>query len=134
MTSLRSFIHAHSRLAHLLLAMALLVRAIVPAGYMVSSGAGTLTVTLCSGQGPKTAVLVLDASRGQAGDKQDHGKPDNPCAFSGLGMAALGGADPVLLAIAVAFSLLLAFRREAFPVPAAPGYLRPPLRAPPVIG
>lgn len=134
MAGWRILLRKQWRFALLLVALALGVKALVPQGYMIMASDGAIMVSVCSGQGPQMIALDAGKHHGDHGDHQDNKKPDHPCAFSGLGMAALGGADPVLLAIAVAYALLLAFRREALPAPAAPAYLRPPLRAPPVIG
>jgi len=64
-------------------------------------------------------------------DPAHKSKADGPCAFSALSMSAMGGADVALLAVALAFILLLgtAFVPQFF----AQRGLRwhPPLRGPP---
>lgn len=78
-----------------LLAVALIVRALVPAGWMpVATGHG-LTFELCASQGPIPAAMAMHHGR------KDHGgqaAPDHPCAFAGLGLAA--DTAPPLLALA----------------------------------
>jgi hypothetical protein len=61
--------------------VALLVQALVPQGYMVSSVAGTPGITICTGHGP----LILDRKGGQPSKptKQSH---EAPCAFAGHGV------------------------------------------------
>ena len=67
----------------------------------------------------------------QSGQADGHAKGDGSCPYAALGMAALTGADAVLLAIALGFILALGF----LPVRASPRagrlHLRPPLRGPP---
>ena len=137
MHGLRRFLLRHRGLALAALLLALAVRALVPAGYMVGQGAGAKTffVTLCTdGMGPRQSIEISVPMKEGAGDRQaSHDKSDSPCAFSSLGMAALGGADPVLLAAALAFILLIGLTpQRAVPVRRA-ARLRPPLRAPPAL-
>lgn len=66
---------------------------------------------------------------------KDHGKSkaDIPCTFTALTHGALGGADPIQLALALLIILTLGF---APILPAARKhihYLRPPLRGPPAL-
>jgi hypothetical protein len=68
------------------------------------------------------------------GKHDSSGKNDMPCGFAGHAPASLASADPVLLAIAIAFIIATAFRMPASrPVVRRFGYLRPPLRGPPAI-
>ena len=65
--------------------------------------------------------------------KSDDGaKADQPCAFGGLGLAWLPGADAVLLAGALVFILALGFAAVVAPRLAPTPYLRRPLRGPPL--
>lgn len=131
----RSFFLRHRRLALLLVVMALLTKAIVPSGFMVMPSNGTIMISVCSGQGPE--MVALDLGKGSVdhgGDHDDGKKADHPCAFSSLGMAAASGADIALLALAVAYVLALGFLPVALRQRRAPVRLRPPLRAPPVLG
>lgn len=129
MQTLRAFFRHHRRLSLGLLALALVVKALVPAGYMLSDKAHVLTVAICadaSGAGA-TRQIVLP-SDGQS----DHAKAEGSCAWGLLTMAALGGADVLLLAGALAFILALGFAPGRPAPPARAVYLRPPLRGPPV--
>lgn len=68
-----------------LLALALFVRALVPAGWMPVAGPDGVHFALCPDQAP-----VAHAAPGHHGGN-DHGQapaPDQPCAFAGLGLAA----------------------------------------------
>lgn len=135
MASWRGFFRQHQRLAFLLVALALCVRAIVPQGYMLTPGNGTVMVTLCSAQGAeRIAITVAPDAGDHDDDHQDGTAADAPCAFAGLGMAAAPGADIVLLALALAHVLALGFLPTLVRLARAPARLRPPLRAPPVLG
>lgn len=134
MTRWRTLIRKHSQLALLLVALALCAKALIPQGYMVMPSNGTIMVSICSGQGPQMVALDFDKHDGDHGDHQDGKKADHPCAFSGLGMSAMGGAYIALLAIAIAYVLTLGFLATTVPPRPAVARLRPPLRAPPVIG
>lgn len=129
-----ALIRKHAWLTLVLLALALAAKALVPAGLMLSPSAGrVLTVTICADASgmPRQMQIAIPDKDDLLGDPADAAEADQPCAFAGLGHAALGGADPVLLAGALAFILLLGFA----PPSALPlrdiAYLRPPLRGPP---
>lgn len=131
----RAYFLNHQRLALLLVAMALLAKAIVPQGFMVMPSNGTIMVSLCSAQGPQMVALDLGKSAAdQGGDHQDGNNAHPPCAFSGLSMAAAPGPDLVLLGLAIAYVLTLGFLPVVSRAQRAPSRLRPPLRAPPVFG
>jgi hypothetical protein len=92
-----SALHLRDRIAIALLALALVVRVLVPAGWMPAQGNG-LAITLCSGSGAVAAWVDADGKI----RKQDPAKgamPDHPCAFAGLGAPMLGGelSTPALL-------------------------------------
>lgn len=133
MTRFRAFFRDHARLTLALLALALAVKAMVPAGLMLEVGADRfLTVTICSDASgvPQQMTIALPH---KAAPDSDEAKADTslPCAFTGLGHAALGGADLLLLAVSLAFILIIGLA----PFPALPArdlpFLRPPLRGPP---
>ncbi|NJS14923.1 MAG: hypothetical protein HC788_10315 [Sphingopyxis sp.] len=134
MRSLRNLIHAHTALALLLVAMALCVKALVPSGYMVFAGSKTITVGLCAdGMGaPKTTTITIPMDPSAPAEPAHKGKADSPCAFSTLSMAAAGGADAALVAVALAFILLLgtSFVPQFYAQNGARWH--PPLRGPPV--
>jgi hypothetical protein len=84
----------------LVLLLVLFIRAAVPQGWMLDTGAdGRLTVTLCDGMAhdaPMTMSMMMP------GHRHDHRPadqaPDHPCAFAGAAMAAaLPGLAPLAL-------------------------------------
>lgn len=85
--------------------LAMLVRAIIPAGYMIAqadTGSGRyLTVEMCDGHKAEPQVIDLDTGKTVDPSKLSKtGKPDNnpsPCVFAGVvAMAApLAAAEPV---------------------------------------
>ena len=124
----------HAKLSLALVVLALIVRALLPVGFMVSSTAEQfLTVTICADASgtPKQMQIAIPAKNGVAGDHAPAAEQGQPCAFSGLGHAALDGVDPVLLAAAIAFVLLAGFAPQRQPALRDVSFLRPPLRGPP---
>jgi hypothetical protein len=124
----------HRALAAWVLACALAMKILVPAGFMPVVSATGVSIEICGGTAPaQVAMATAMAMPGMAhhSDKSDHQGRDMPCAFSGLTAPSLAAADPVLLALAIAFIVRLVFRvRTAAPI-VAHAYLRPPLRGPP---
>jgi hypothetical protein len=132
MHAIRAFFRRHATLAILIAVLALGVRVLMPNGYMAASGPAGFTVTLCGGgEGQSISIALLDGKHHGAPDKQQ--AADKPCAFSGLGFAAVPAIDPFLLALAIAFIMAIGtLPRRSFPRPAGLR-LRPPLRGPPAI-
>jgi hypothetical protein len=132
MHSLRTFLRDHRQLAVLLVALALAMKALVPTGYMVGGDAKVLTIEICAdASGGKTTKQIVVPHSG----KQDEaGKSSTTaCPYAGLGMAALPGADAVLLALALAFILLLGFAPTRTAPPRRIQEYLPPLRGPPAL-
>lgn len=131
MHALRTILLKRRQLALAVVVLAIAMKALLPMGYMVSGGAKTFTISICSGvDGERETVEIAIPAKG--GEQQDaQAKADGQCPYSSLGMAALGGADAPLLALALAFILALGF----LPAPSLPlrraNYLQPPLRGPP---
>lgn len=136
MRCLRALIRDHARLTLVLLALALAVKAVVPTGFMLSAGGDRfLTVTICSDASgtSKEMQIAIRGKQDKGGDHSDVAAKATHCAFSGLGHSALGGADPLLLAGALAFVLLVwLVRLPALPRRDLP-FLRPQLRGPPAL-
>lgn len=133
MGSIRRLIRDYRTLAMIFMAVVLLAKILVPQGFMPGSGVKTLTVQLCfDGTEPRTVDIAIpvDGKAGQGKPAHD-AKPNEHCPYTSLTMASHGGADAPLLALALAFILLLGFA----PVAALPSrpffYARPPLRGPP---
>jgi hypothetical protein len=129
----RAFLVSHGRLALALVALALMAKAVIPSGFMLSPVNGAVAIVLCSGQGPEMAGMAMAKPGDSHGQHPADGKVlDHPCAFSSLSMAAAMGADIALLALALVYVLA----RGVLPVVPrqwrGPARLRPPLRAPPL--
>ena len=116
-----------------LLALALAMKALVPAGYMALPGAQLLSVSICADAsgGAELHQIAIPMKGDPAPAGGEHGKSAVPCAFSALSMASLGGADAPLLALALAFVLVAGLIAATPPPASAQAHLRPPLRGPP---
>lgn len=131
---------AQRRLVVLICAATLLLKLLVPAGYMVDSSQGRIATTLCSGAAPAAMTMemaalyeAMDEHRklGDHGKPGDHDKAQMPCAFAGLSAAMTGPVDPIQLAALIAFVMAAGLAANLPRAPAFPPYLRPPLRGPP---
>lgn len=122
-----------------LCAATLILRLLVPTGYMIGSDHGHVAIIACpSVTAPVQAAAMpmmhhAAESRPSEHHPTDHGPSDGPCAFAGLSAAMLGAVDPVLLAGLVAFILRLGFVAIRVAVPAAFRHAWPPLRGPPAL-
>lgn len=133
MRSFRSSILGQPFFVTLLLAMALCVKALIPAGYMISADSKTFTVGICSdGMGAaKTITMTVPMESGKSGAPADKGATDSPCAFSVLSTAMIGGANAPLLALALLFILALGFLPPSALLRVGAVRLRPPSHGPP---
>lgn len=131
---------AQRHLAVLLCAATLLLKLLVPTGYMIDNDHGRMTIAICSGTAPRMMTMEMPGMHGDMpdhgkskdhGTSKDHGKADVPCAFAGFSSAMLGSIDPVQLAALIVFILSLGLIATIPPAPSHPAYLRPPLRGPP---
>lgn len=130
MNRVRNHLLRYRTLAFAMVFAALLLKAIMPAGTMLTPVNKVLTVALCDGISGDHAVrdiVVPVQGKPVAGESQQ------ACAFSALGMAVTGPIDPIQLLAALAFVLSLAFAPLPFQRQQRVARLRPPLRAPPVI-
>ncbi|BCA63992.1 hypothetical protein HMP09_3226 [Sphingomonas sp. HMP9] len=124
--------------AVLLCTATLLLKLLVPTGYMIGSEQGRITIELCSGVAPRLMAMAM-AMPGMHDDVPDHGKPKDhgkaemPCAFAGLSAAALGAIDPLQLAVLIAFVMAVGLAPLVAPTIMRFGYVRPPLRGPPAV-
>ncbi len=139
MTPLRRLLRYHPALTAWLVVVALVMKILVPGGFMPVVANGVLTIQLCAGAGPSTLATPQTTHAAMPGmthdpEKTQHAGREMPCAFSGLTTAGLAAADPVLLALAIAFVIATVFRVAPPVVARAPDFLRPPLRGPPVRG
>ncbi len=125
---------AQRHLAVLICAATLLLKLLVPTGYMIASVSGGLTITLCPGTAPVTTTMAMPGMHGDmAGHdgSKGHDEAQSPCAFTILSAASLGAIDPVQFVALIAFILALGLVAAVLPAPLRPAYLRPPLRGPP---
>ncbi len=133
MTSLRAFLLSHRAIAMLVIAAALCLKLVVPTGYMIGTDTRVLTIQICNdGTGHTlTTKLVVPLKQSPADQSGKSGKAE--CPYSSLGHASLAGADPVQLALALAFIIALGFAAVAAPPLKRAQYLLPPLRGPPAL-
>lgn len=133
MRSIRILLRDHRQFSALLLALALCLKVLVPAGYMPTPGAAFASVEICGegalGHGERAIAIPLRGALGDHGS-QSH-QTDQTCPYAALGHAALGGADAPLLAIALALAMLLALLPLGPVLVRRASHLRPPLRGPP---
>lgn len=133
MGAFRHFLLARRWVALAVIVTALAIKALVPAGFMLETRNHILTVAVCAdasgGHSAARQIVIPGKSDGQA---QVQTKASEGCAFSALSFAALSGADPDLLALALAFILLLGVRAVSVLRVAPARRIRPPLRAPPL--
>lgn len=130
MSRLRAFFLTHRAAFAALLALALAMKALVPAGYMVAPTSSSFTVSVCSGMDGEQRTITIphkqDDSGKNAVDRQI-------CHAAALDAATLGGTDPFLLGLALAFILALGFAPVSIPARRALRYETPPLRGPPAL-
>jgi hypothetical protein len=96
MTPLRLYLRDRRHLALALIALALLMRMLIPVGFMPEVSAGKITIALCTGHGPAVIEMAMPSSGHHDSDKS--AKPDMPCPFGSVSSQGLTGADPILLA------------------------------------
>lgn len=131
MTSLRTMIVRCRLGAMLLVTVALLLKAIVPAGYMVSAPSKVFTVEICADTVGERQIRQLEIPSGHGADSPEGHKSSPGCPFSSLWAGGFAGDLPQVVAAALAFILALGFAETSFPIFEAASFLRPPLRAPP---
>ena len=132
MGQIRTLLMRNRALAALVLALALAMKALVPAGFMVGAAEQALTIEICDGHAAGSTLSVAIPMKEQSGDPA-HERAAKECPFTALSMHALSGADPIVLALALAFILTLGFAPVQAVRIARPGYLTPPLRGPPAL-
>ena len=135
MFAVRSLL-AQRYFAALLCAATLLLKLLVPTGYMIGNEHGRMTIELCSGVVEMPTVMAMPGMHGDMaghGKSPDHGKTEMPCAFAGLSAVSLGAVDPIQLAALIAFVMVVGLSPAVLPAIIRRCYLRPPLRGPPLI-
>jgi hypothetical protein len=132
-TSLRRLLLDHRALALWLAALALAVRLLVPAGFMVGTVDGRPVLQVCSGYGPVASMAMTHGGHHGSADhrESDHPATDMSCPYGALAQAATTPVDPVLLVLAIAFAMALGVRAMRWPALRDRAHLRPPMRGPP---
>ncbi len=128
MHAIRAFLRTRRRVAAVLLVLALAMKLLVPAGYMLGAKVHVLTVEVCadsSGERQFQKIAVPDNAQA------DHADAGGACAWSTAAMPALSGVAPPLLALALAVILLLGFAPARRVHPPRADRFQPPLRGPP---
>ncbi|MET3723539.1 DUF2946 family protein [Sphingomonas trueperi] len=135
MSVLRRLLLEHRLLCGWLIAAALLMKAVLPAGFMPMQSGDTIVLGFCSGYGPTPMAMsmpmAMPMKEHPSAPDEHQPKAEMPCAFAGLAMAGLPAVDPMLLALAIAFVLERATRTATILPRIVRVYLRPPLRGPP---
>jgi hypothetical protein len=130
---MRAFFLRHLAVTILVVMAALCMKIVSPTGFMIGQNSKVLTVQICDeafgNHTLKHLVIPMEDGGSESGHKQGKGE----CPFASLSMASMAGADPSLLALALAFILALAFAPARIPAPKRASYLRPPLRGPPAL-
>lgn len=137
----RTLIATNRSFTLLLLALALLLRFVVPSGFMPVFEHGRVAILLCPGTSPAMALMSgptvsEPAAASKAGHPLGHGqggKLEAACPYAGLAMPVAGGADPVQLATALLYILALGFAATALSFVGSAFRLRPPARGPPIL-
>lgn len=133
MTIVRAFLLHHRRFAALLIALALCMKVALPAGFMLGTSSMQLTIEICDSQGQPVLSQIAVPLDGKDAPGEAQHKGSSDCPFSALSMAAMSGADVLLISAALVFIIALGFA----PVASAPllrfPFLSPPLRGPPTL-
>ena len=133
MNLVRAFFLRYRALALVLVLATLCMKALVPTGFMIGQNSKVLTVQICDdafgNHAVKQIAIPMKDGSSESGSKQGKGE----CPFTSLSMASMSGADPALLALALAFILALGFVPTRAAHPERLFHLRPPLRGPPAL-
>lgn len=131
MGSLHAYLQQHRGQALALVLLALCMKALLPGGFMLAQQQRTLVIQFCHdaaiGSTASQLIVPLQADP----DHQPADAAKRTCPYGALSMASTGGADPLIVALAIAFALLLGFAPVRIAALARVGHLRPPLRGPP---
>lgn len=120
MRSIRARLTGENRaLALWIVACALMLRVLVPAGWMPATGAdGAMRITLCTGQGLVEAWVGKDGTVHDKAPQKSEPRTDQPCSFAGLGLA-LDTAPSIALDLPVFYAGATTI---ALPAPVAIGH------------
>ncbi|QJQ33197.1 hypothetical protein GV829_12740 [Sphingomonas lacunae] len=130
MFRLRIFFLRHRSVFAIMLALALAMKAFLPAGYMLSPTSDSFTVSVCSGMAGQQTMITIPK---QPRDAEKNAVDRHACHAGAADQLTLGGADPFLLATAIAFILALGFAPVSVPERRSLRFQTPPLRGPPAL-
>jgi hypothetical protein len=134
MFAFRRHLLRHRTLVAAFMLWALALKALVPAGMMLSvSNDMLLTVTICSGIDDARTVTIPIEGGQMPGEQDPHTSSADTmvCVFSALSQAMLGGADAVQLGLALIFILAAGLTRQLAVPARLASYRWPPMRGPP---
>jgi len=121
--------HPHRWLLLVLGAMAM--RLLVPTGFMPVAHDGAVTIEICGAKGGAPLLLPAPGQPADPHSDTGHAAAFDHCPFAAAASPLLGGADPVLLAVAVRHLFVAALHGAPVALPASPAFALPPLRGPP---
>jgi hypothetical protein len=131
-TSFRRLVRKHRFAAAWLVLAALLMKVLVPTGFMPVVTGRLITIQFCSGFGPEKTMVAMPAMGDHKGSTDHSGKGDMPCGFGGHAPSAFSTVDPVLLLLAIAFVMTLGFLVVQVRALKRTVRLRPPPIGPPL--
>jgi hypothetical protein len=120
-------LRASPRLLVVLAALALLVRLLVPAGFMPQVAHGQVAIVACPG------MAMVSEAHHHAHDAPAHDGFERPCAFAAVAAPATLLAIVLLLVLPSAAVVRKLYPLAAATAPRVTLRWRPPLRAPPTI-
>lgn len=128
MDLLRAFFLRHRSLAFAVIALALAMKVLVPAGFMPVVEGKTISVLVCDGHGgEQSRVIALGAPNGESG----MAKAAKVCPFSVLSAGTLGATDIAIAAALLLFIMASGFLPLALPPLRRASFLTPPSCGPP---
>lgn len=111
----------------MLLAAALCLKIVLPAGYMPAASGSDLVVALCSSTGSEGATVTVSIPHK---DAQDDSVQDS-CAFAPLAAVSLGSVPPAVAVAALLFAFVAAILRRPLELRRVEARSRPPSQGPP---
>lgn len=131
MLSLRTLVTRHPRIAAMVVAVSLLLRILIPSGFMPTVSGEHVLISICSGIEQSSVEVSLPASTSRDVGDHSQGKSAALCAYSGLLGSSLAAVDVVLLAAGMPIAIAVGLVPKLRPPLTVADHLRPPLRGPP---
>lgn len=122
---------AQRHLTTLICVVAMLLKLLVPSGYMLAADHGRITMAICSGVASSPITISMPMRHDDSGGKDHHGRDEMPCPYGSLAFPALQAVDPIQLALLMAFILAVGVVVIAPAPRASSAFLQPPPRGPP---